>query len=192
MSDFIAVDTIRSYDSEEVTESIKAGEPVVRQSGDGGARLLDPASDEDVDWLAGYERTGDHLERYPTDYTSYEDLYTYKPASAKDADVNEDWDDRAPLIPLADKDVVRCLTPTDSSLTEPTFEENDTVGFIAAPNGPRLVPEGYTDDFSGTSTTYEEANDNFVTLGKVDIQAPFKTIRSGYGEYIPVRVTDEL
>lgn len=188
MSDFIAVDTLRSYDSETVDENIKAGEPVVRKSG-GGLRLLDPASDEEVDYLVGYERMGDHIEEYPTDYTSYSDLYTYKPASNK---TDEDWDDRAPLLALTDKDVVRCLSIEDETATEPTFSNNDVVGFIAAPNGPRLVPEGYTDDFSGTSTTYNETNGNFIAIGEVDVQSPFKTTRGGFGEYIAVRVMDNL
>lgn len=184
MSDFIAVDTLRSYDSEGATEDIRVGEPVTRADG-GGAVLLDASSDSEVDYVAGYERYGDQVEEYPTDYTSYSELYTYKPASNKS---DEGWDDDVPIIPLTDKDVVRALSIEDESTTEPTFTENDVVGFINAPNGPRLVPEGYTDDFSGASTTYNEANGNFVPLGGVDVQAPHKSTRGGHGELIPVRV----
>jgi len=186
MADIIAVDTARSNDSELVDENIKVGEPAVRKSG-GGLRQLDASSDTDVDYIVLYEREGDHVLEYETDFVSYSELYTYKPASNKP---DEDWDDRAVLLPLTEKDVVRALTPEDETLSEPTFTNNDVVGFINAPNGPRLVPDGYTDDFSGASTTYTESNGNFVKLGEVDVQAPFKTIRGGYGEYIGVRVTD--
>jgi len=177
MADFIAVDTDRSLDSEVADEPIKAGDPVVRKTG-GGLRTLDPSSDTEVEYIAAYDRFGDHVQRYETDFTSYGDLYTYEAG------------DRVPLIPIVDKDVVRSLSVEDTSVAEPTFSANEIVGFISATNGPRLVVEGYTADFDGdgTTTTYNESNDNFVPLGEVDIRAPKKTQRSGYGEYIPARV----
>jgi len=177
MADFIAVDTDRSLDSEIADETIKAGEPVVRRDG-GGLRTLDPDADDSVAFLAAYDRHGDHVQRYETDFTNYDDLYTYESG------------DRVPLIPIVDMDVVRSLAVEDTSVAEPTFSVNEVVGFISATNGPRLVAEGYTADFDGdgTTTTYDEASGNFVPLGEVDIRAPKKTQRSGYGEYVPARV----
>lgn len=181
-TDFIAVDTVRSYDSEEAAETIQVGEPAIRIDG-GGVRPLDVANDSDVEYVVGYARTGDHVERYETDYTSYGDLYTYEPASNK---ADEDWDDLVEhLIPVVDKDVVRHLSIEDETEPEPTFENNNTVGFVDFGNGPRLVPAGYTD--SGGTQYGDGGAGDFVTVGEVDVQSPFKTIRGGYGEYIPVR-----
>jgi len=184
MADTFRVDTLRSLDSEVVNETIKEGEPVVRTAG-GGLRLLDPASDEDVKHLVVHQRAGDHNERHQYDYTNYDDLYTYEPA-AQDAD--DEYDDRAPILPLAEHDVVRSYSIEDTTMTEPVFEANTTVGFIAAPNGPRLVEEGYTDDFSGSSTTYNEANGNFVTLGSVDKRPVHRSKDDAYDELVSVRV----
>lgn len=182
-TDFVAVDTARSYDSEPASENIEVTEPAVRLSG-GGVRPLDVVNDTEIDYIVGYDRVGDHVERYETDYVSYTDLYTYKPAANK---ADEDYDDIVTaLIPLVDKDVVRPTSLEDTSETEPTFTENDEVGFVDFGNGPRLVEAGYTDS---AGTVYGDGGTgDFVSFGRVDKLPSHKTQRSGYGELIPVRV----
>lgn len=186
-SDFIAVDTLRSYDSEPANSNISVGEPAVRLVG-GGVDPLDPSSDTEIDFIVGYNPVGDHVERYETDYTSYGDLYVYKPAGNKS---DEDFDDLVTaLIPLTDKDVVRAISIEDTTVTEPTFEENEVVGFVDLGNGPRLAPDNYTD---GNGNTYgEDDAGDFVAFGRVDKLPDHKTQRSGYGELVPVRYDPEL
>jgi hypothetical protein len=185
-TDYIAVDTLRSYDSEPANSNIKVGEPAVRLSG-GGVDPLDPSSDTEVNYVVGYDREGDHNERYDTDYSSYTELYTYKPSGNKS---DEDWDDRVTaLIPLTDKDVVRFISVQDTGETEPTFGENNKVGFVDLGNGPRLVESGY----STGGTTYSESDaGDFVAVGYVDELPTHKTQRTGYGKLIPVRIDPEL
>lgn len=182
MADFIGVDTIRSTDSELANSTIKVGEPATRISG-GGVDPLDTANDTEVDFVVAHARSGDHNERYETDFATYADLYTYEPAANK---ADEDWDDRVPLQPVTDKDVVRSLSIEDDTQPEPSFANNEVVGFIDLGNGPRLVPEGYTD--SGGTQYGNGGTGDFVAFGEVDVQSPKKTTKTGYGQYIPVRV----
>lgn len=182
MADIFSVDTARSLDSELVTEAIKEGEPVTRASG-GGLNLLDVTSDTEVDYLCVHQRTGDHNPRYDTEYESYSDLYTYEPASAK---ANESFDDRAPILPLVDKDVVRSYSIEDDTEPSPSFTENDEVGYVDFGNGPRLVPAGYTD--SGGTVYGDGGTGDFVSFGNVDRLPDHKKGIDGFGELVPVRV----
>lgn len=185
MADFISVDTTHSLDSELANSNIKEGEPAVRASG-GGVDPLDVTNDVDIDHIVVHQRTGDHNLRYDTDYQSYSELYTYKPAGNKP---DEDYDDRVPLRPLAEHDVVRTIAVEDTGETEPTFSENELVGFVDLGNGPRLVPDEYS---TGGTTYSEDAAGDFVAFGYVDKLPDHKTQRSGYGELIPVRVADDV
>lgn len=186
MADIYSVDTLRSLDSEPANSNIKEGEPAVRLDG-GGVDPLDVSTDTEIDALVVHEREGDANPRYETDYVSYSELYTYKPAGNKS---DEDFDDRVPLLPLQPNDVVRTYSIEDETVDEPTFTENDLVGFIDLGNGPRLVPSGYTD---GDGNTYSESDTgDFVAFGYVDKLPTHKTQRSGYGELIPVRFNDEV
>lgn len=185
MADIYSVDTLRSLDSEPANSNIKEGEPCVRSSG-GGVDPIDTSNDPDIDYLAVHQRTGDHTSRYETDYVSYADLYTYKPAGNKS---DEDFDDRVPLRPLSEHDVIRTYSVEDTNATEPTFTENEKVGFVDLGNGPRLAPDGYTTG----GTTYGEGNTgDFVNLGYVDKLSDHKDKRTGYNELIPVRVADDV
>ena len=185
-TDIFSVDTHRSLDSELVTEDIKEGEPVVRLEG-GGLRLLDPANDDDVHFLVVHQRDGDHNPRYDNRYQSYEDLFTYQPAANKDGGESSDtFDDRAPILPLVNNDVVRSYLIEDESQPEPSIEENVEVGYVDLGNGPRLVEAGYTD---GGGTQYGDGGaGDYVPIGVVD-RLPHHTNHLGdYGELIPVRV----
>jgi hypothetical protein len=180
-TDIFGVDTHRSTDSELVTEDIKEGEPVVRQSG-GGLRLLDVASDSEVDYLVVHERDGDHNPRYDNTYESYSDLYTYQPASNKD----DDFDDRAPIVGLVDKDLVRSYAIEDDAEPAPSFTENDEVGYVDLGNGPRLVEAGYTD--SGGTQYGDGGTGDFVAVGVVDRLPHHTNHINDHGELVPVRV----
>jgi len=185
-TDIFCVDTHRSLDSELVTEDIKEGEPVVRLEG-GGLRLLDPAADDDVHFLVVHQRDGDHNPRYDNRYQSYEDLYTYQPEANKDGgEAADTFDDRAPIVPLVNNDVVRSYLIEDDSQPEPSIEENVEVGYVDLGNGPRLVESGYTDD--GGTQYGDGGPGEYVPIGVVD-RLPHQTDHVGdYGELIPVRV----
>lgn len=181
-TDFIAVDTQRSYDSASAKAAVEVGTPVVRETD--GVRPLDVSSDSGVEDFLGYAAEADHNLRYEHEFGSYSDLYTYEPASAKP---DEDYDDLVEgIIPLMPKDVVRAKTIEDTSEPEPSFEEGEEVGFIDLGNGPRLVPAGYTDN--GATQYGNGGGGDFVSFGVVDVQAEHKVSRSGYNELIPVRV----
>jgi hypothetical protein len=189
-TDIFCVDTHRSLDSEVVTEDIKEGEPVSRIEG-GGIRLFDTANDDEVNFLVVHERDGDHNPRYDNRYQSYEDLYTYQPEANKDGgEAADTFDDRAPILPLVNNDVVRSYLIEDESQPEPSIEENAEVGYVDFGNGPRLVEEGYED--SGGTTYGNAGPGDYVPLGYVD-RLPSRTDHVGdYGELIPVRVDTKL
>jgi hypothetical protein len=183
MGDVFTIDTTRSLDSELANATIMGGEPAVRLTG-GGVRPLDVSSDSMADAIVVHERAGDWNERYEFEYISYSDLYTYEPAGNK---ADEDFDDRVPLYPLTKKDVVRFPSVEDTSATEPTYEENEPVGFSDIDGRPRLVPDGYTT--GGTTYGDGDAGD-WVRAGVVDNLPVHKTKKTGYNELIPVRVTN--
>lgn len=185
MGDVFTVDTARSLDSELANASIKAGEPAVRLSG-GGVEPLDVANDTEVDALVVYERAADSNSRYEFEYTSYSDLYTYEPAANKS---DEDYDDRVPLLPLTKKDHIRTYSIEDTSATEPSFSENDEVGFIDLGNGPRLVPAGYT---TGGTQYGDGGTGDYVAIGVVDKLHTHQNFDTAYDELIPVRVTENI
>jgi hypothetical protein len=185
MGDVFSVDTQRSLDSELADASIKAGEPAVRAVG-GGVSPLDVTSDTTVDALVVHERAADSNARYEFEYTSYDDLYTYEPAGNKS---DEDYDDRVPLLPLTKKDHIRTYAIEDTSVTEPTYEENDEVGFIDLGNGPRLVPAGYS---TGGTQYGDGGTGDFVSIGVVDNLPTHKTQKRGYDILVPVRVENNV
>lgn len=151
---------------------IQSGDFVTREAS-GGCHLTDPANDAAADGIVPARERGDHLPEHGEDYT--EPYY--------EGDGTFDNSDLCPLFRLEDAAVVHGWSIKDDTATAPAINKNDDVGIIMGPgNDPVLVEEGYTDDFSGTSTTYNETNGNFIEIGQADAQI------TDYETLTPVRI----
>lgn len=154
-------------------DAIREADFVTRESG-GGCHLTDPSGDTVPDGIVPHRQRGDHLRPHTEDYS--DPVYE---GSGSDLDA----DDAVPIVRLHDGMLVMPYTIRDENASAPSISKNDVVGIIFGPgNRPVLVEEGYTDDFSGSSTTYNVSNGNFIALGEAE------TNETGYEEQVPVRV----
>ena len=135
------------------------------------------------------------------------DAVVTKPRSAPHIAFDEDDEDptrtyeadgrRAPALPLADGDVIKALTiteTTDGVTTSPDISEGNVVGVVdtsnadAPDNAGRLVEEGYSNDENddAAATTFSRANGNFLALGVAE-----RDSESKFDAAVRVRVNRE-
>jgi len=167
-------------------EEITEGDLIV-SLGDGTFRRADASQTEVPDGIVVHDAEGDSIAEHDEDYfANYDDLWTYQEGD------NFYW------VPISDVDVIMPRSITDTTdgngntPPEPTFGEENVVGYITDPNGQtRIVPEGYSYDFDddGTAETYSESGDgDFVSIGRVDKYPQELRIQSHYDQRIPVRL----
>jgi hypothetical protein len=158
-------------------EVIAEGELVV-ENDDGTIARLDPSSDAIPNYIVVHDPRGDAIVEHDEDYVDYEDLWEY----------DGDAGDRAYVAPLEQVDAVlpRAIDEqTSPASSEPSLTEGTVVGAVVLGSGEtRVVPEGYSYD----TTTYNESNNNFVALGRVDHDNLATKVGDIYGRRIPVRL----
>lgn len=147
----------RPYTSAVVSEDIHVGTLAVKDAGN--ARRAE-AADSNV-MLAAAPRRGDYIaeDSQVAGGVTDAETTTFKYLASED--------DRAPLQPLADRDVVKVRTAADNATDPaPSISAGDVVG-IAAVGGEefegRIVEEGYTDN--GGTTYGRESTGDFYALG---------------------------
>lgn len=163
----------RPYTSGLVSEDVDVG-TLAADDGSGGIRRAE-ATDNRIDYLAAKHRRGDFIA-----YDEDDDLTSFTYESADN--------DRAPLQPLVDGDVIKAHTAQDNG-TDPAADisNKDIVG-IAGVGGTefegRLVESGYTDD---AGTVYSEAGaGDFLKLGKA-----YRDSASSFDAVVRVQVNRE-
>jgi hypothetical protein len=164
--------------------SIREGDVLVREVG-GGAHVADPANDDRVDGIVVHADRGHHLPEHDEDYT--DPVYEGDGNASNGADLT-------PFGINEEGAVFYPWTVHDNSAPAPSVSKNDKVGIILMDGSaygsarPVLVEEGYTadPDNTGSDTTYNETNGNFVALGRADEPA------DGYDAMVPVRITHDI
>jgi hypothetical protein len=163
----------RPYTSGLVSEDVDVG-TLAADDGSGGIRRAE-ATDNRIDYLAAKHRRGAYNWRSADDDLT---SFTYESAD----------NDRAPLQPLVDGDVIKAHTAQDNG-TDPAanITNKDIVG-IAGVGGTefegRLVESGYTDN---AGTVYSESGaGDFLKLGKA-----YRDSASSFDAVVRVQVNRE-
>lgn len=170
----------RPYHSRIAAEDIHVG-TLVNENGSDQFELTDGADESTFEYLATAPRRGDYVAKEPDETTTFEYLSSEN--------------DRVPALPLADRDVVKIRTATDTGGNEsaPTITDGDVVGLIDTSAGTlsstadyagRIVEEGYTDGES-TAVTYNRSNNNFIPVG---VAYRSETADFSDGWDVPIRV----
>ena len=150
----------RPYTSRQAAEELPTGTLVTTDSND--MFVLADANDNRLDYLVTKPHSAPHI--------AYDEDDSLAPRTYE-AD-----DRRVPSLPLADGDIVKVRTVTESNdgvTTSPDIQAGDIVGVPdtsdadAPTEGGRVVEEGYANDENddATDTTFERANGNFLPLG---------------------------
>lgn len=172
----------RPHQSRIASEDIHVG-TLVNENGSDQYRLTEGANDSTVEALATAPRRGDYIAKEADETTDFKYLSSEN--------------DRVPVLPLADRDVVKVRTAKDTGGNEsaPSIEDGDVVGLIDTGAGTltstseyegRIVEEGY-DDGESSATTYNRSNDNFLPLGVV-----YRDDSSSFDEPVRVEVRRDL
>ena len=161
-------------------ETLHEGEFIVEQN-DGTHARFDPSSDSLPHGIIVHHPgpTSDALVADDETYvTNYDDLWTY------DAGENFYWQ------PLAAVDQIRPPTLSDNSTDPaPSFGQGDVVGIVTINTQTEVVEEGYVDN---GNTTYNESNNNFLAIGRVDKYPQELRIGSAFSQRLPVRLDADI
>ncbi len=169
----------KSLDSEPANGTINEGDLVVREVG-GGAHVVDPSADSDVDCIVPHLANADNIAEHEYDYRSGLDSFTF------DGDGTVSGSDRVPLAVKEENAVWRPSTiPDDGTNPAPSIERNTTVGVVDLGSGVGIVEAGYTDD-GGTQYGDGGAGD-FIELGEAEVDEN-ETV-SDFDERVRVRIS---
>lgn len=166
-------------DTASSTSNIYEGDFVTRQ-GQNACHISDPASDADVAGIVPHLDRGDHLPEHQFDYTEPQYQGDGTPSAS----------DRVQFAPMEELSKLYPWTPHDSAAPAPSINRNDAVGIILMDGSnygsarPVVVEEGYTASPSGTSITYNAANNNWIRIGEANES------KSGHEELVEVRVDE--
>lgn len=172
-------------------EVIREGEFVTRNSS-GELEQFDPANDSLPNGIIVHDAGGDSIAEHDEDYTTYEELWTYR----------GDDGDRAYYLPLTQGTQIMPQTVTDqtdangNTPPEPVVGDGTVVGVIIGPSGEtRVVEQGYTYDVDGdgTAETFSETGDgDFVALGRIYQEPQHKRMEDNYDQRIPVQLDADI
>lgn len=160
-------------------ETIYEGEFIELDSS-GDATRFDPANDDLPHGIVVHHPGGDSIVEHDEDYVNYSDLWKY----------NGNDGDRLYYQPLASVDNVMPRTLTDNGTDPaPTVDEGTIMGIVTINTQTEIVEQGYTDD---SSTTYNESNNNFVALGRVDKQPTELKLGDAFNLRVPIRLDTDV